>query len=162
MYSPTSSIILFCTLLQLLLTACDGFAFQLPQIRMPWDRDSNAPTSSSLSSNNRKAPLMPNDKLVIFGGTGGVGQLVTSKLRARKNKSYNICVVARNAGSAKEVLLPADDEELGLEGNDLTIEELNLVGDNKATDDELKSAMEGASGELLSYSYTSAWKPSHF
>ena len=68
MYSPTSSIILFCTLLQLLLS-CDGFAFQLPQIRMPWD--SNAPTSSSLSSNNRKAPLMPNDKIVIFGGTGG-------------------------------------------------------------------------------------------
>lgn len=159
MYSPTSSIILFCTLLQLLLTCACGFAFQLPQIRMPWD--SNAPTSSSLSSNNRKAPLMPNDKIVIFGGTGGVGQLVTRKLRARKNKSYNICVVARNAGSAKEVLLPADDKELGLEGNDLTIEELNLVGDNKATDDELKSAMEGASGEL-SYHILQLGKPFPF
>ena len=158
MYSPMSSIILFCTLLQLL-AACDGFAFQLPQIRMPWD--SNVPTSSSLSSNNRKAPLMPNDKIVIFGGTGGVGQLVTRKLRARKKKSYNICVVARNAGSAKEVLLPADDEELGLEGNDLTIEELNLVGDNKATDDELKSAMEGASGEFRIYTF-SLGSPSHF
>jgi len=96
---------------------------------------------------------MPNDKIVIFGGTGGVGQLVTRKLRARMN-NYNICVVARNAGSAKEVLLPADDKELGLEGNGLTIEELNLVGDNKATDDELKSAMEGASGIVISVGTT--------
>ena len=68
--------------------------------------------------------------------------MVTRKLCARKKKSYNICVVARNAGSAKEVLLPVDDKELGLDGNDLTIEELNLVGDNKATDDELKKLLQ--------------------
>ena len=112
---------------------CHGFAFQLP--KMPWD--SSSTTSSS------KSPIQANDKILVFGGTGGVGQLVTRKLRAREN-NYNVCVVARDAIKAKEVLSAEDIEYI----------ELNLVGDAKATDDELQLAMEGCTGIVISVGTT--------
>ena len=128
-------------------TCCNGFAFQLPQIKLPWDNEA----SSTSTSSNKKSPILPNDKIVIFGGTGGVGQLVTRKLLARANKSYKITVIARNVESAKEVLTTSDDED---EDGELNFAQLNLVGDNKATADELKVAMDGASGIVISVGTT--------
>ena len=128
---------------------CNGFAFQLPQIKLPWDNN-NAASSTTSTSFNKKSPILPNDKIVIFGGTGGVGQLVTRKLLARANKSYKVTVVARNVESAKEVLTTSDENEDG----ELNFAQLNLVGDNKATADELKAAMDGASGIVISVGTT--------
>ena len=105
---------------------CHGFAFH-----------------SSTTTSSSKSPIQANDKILVFGGTGGVGQLVTRKLRAREN-NYNVCVVARDAIKAKEVLSAEDIEYI----------ELNLVGDAKATDDELQSAMEGCTGIVISLGTT--------
>lgn len=82
-----------------------------------------------------------------------MGQLVTRKLRARNN-SYNVCVVARDAARAKGVLM-GDDEELGLDGDSaVDVVELNLVGEDKAGDEELKKAMEGSTGIVISIGTT--------
>jgi len=113
--------------------ACHGFA--LP--KMPWDTTPSTTTTSS------KSPIQANDKILVFGGTGGVGQLVTRKLRARDN-NYNVCVVARDAVKAREILSV----------DDIDVIELNLVGDAKATDDELQSAMEGCTGIVISVGTT--------
>lgn len=63
-------------------------------------------------------------------------------------------MVARDAARAREVLT-ADDEELGLEeGSGVDVVQLNLVGDDKAEDDELKKAMEGSTGVVISVGTT--------
>ena len=112
-------------------------------------------TSSSTTSNKKSGPILPNDKIVIFGGTGGVGQLVTRKLLARTNKSYKVTVVARNVESAKEVLTSPNDDDDNDDGElNLNVVQLNLVGENKATPDELKVAMDGASGIVISVGTT--------
>jgi uncharacterized protein YbjT (DUF2867 family) len=133
--------ILFLALLQTLFLprTCHGFAFQLPKIQMPWES-----TPSSSSSISKKSSIKPNDKVVIFGATGGVGQLVTKKLSARDGKNYQLTIAARDAARAKETL---DNENID-------VVELNLVGDNKATDTELQNAMKGATGIVVSVGTT--------
>ena len=87
--------------------------------------------------------------------------MVTRKLLARANKSYKVTVVARNVESAKEVLTTSDDED-----GELNFAQLNLVGDDKATADELKAAMDGASGIVISVGTTAfptkKWKEKNF
>ncbi|KAL7461015.1 hypothetical protein ACHAXS_001453 [Conticribra weissflogii] len=131
-----------------------AFSFQLPQIRMPWDNNS-APAWSSTSpfaTSKVAAPksaIKPNDKVVIFGATGGIGQLVTKKLsNARSEKNYKLTVVAREASRARE-LLEGDEN-----GRELNVAELNLVGEDKASDEELMEAMSGASGIVISVGTT--------
>ena len=85
-------------LLSALLHCCHGFAFQLPKISMPWEATSS---SSSTAVQSKKSPIKPNDKIVIFGATGGVGQLVTKKLSARAGKNYQLGIAARDAARAK-------------------------------------------------------------
>ncbi|KAL9182197.1 hypothetical protein ACHAXT_012849 [Thalassiosira profunda] len=115
--------------------------FKLPEINLPWDTSS--PKSSPADA---KAPIQPNDRVVVFGGTGGVGQLVAKKLRAR-NKGYDVRVVVRDAARAQELLEDDAEGEVG-------VAELNLVGDDKAGDDELKMALEGATGVVVSLGTT--------
>jgi len=108
---------------------------------MPWEGGITSPASST---NNKKSPIATNDKVVIFGATGGVGQLVTKKLSARNGKNYQLCIAARDAARAKETL----------DNDDINVVELNLVGENKATDTELQNAMEGATGVVVSVGTT--------
>ncbi len=120
-----------------------AFSFQLPQIRMPWDNNSAPAWSSTSPFATSKVPapksaIKPNDKVVIFGATGGIGQLVTKKLsNARSEKNYKLTVVAREASRARE-LLEGDEN-----GGELNVAELNLVGEDKASDEELMEAMSG-------------------
>lgn len=110
---------------------------------MPWDNNSAGASTSSYSfaaskGAAPKSPIQPNDKVVIFGATGGIGQLVTKKLsNARSDKNYKLTVVAREASRARELL--EDDES----GGELNVAELNLVGEDKASDEELMEAMSG-------------------
>mmetsp|Transcript_14619 Transcript_14619/g.29976 ORF Transcript_14619/g.29976 Transcript_14619/m.29976 type:complete len:312 (+) Transcript_14619:139-1074(+) len=120
---------------------CTGFAFQLPKIQMPWE---GGTTSTPSSTTNKKSPIKSNDKVVIFGATGGVGQLVTKKLSARDGKNYQLTIAARDAARAKETL----------DNDNIDVVELNLVGDNKATDAELQAAIEGATGVVVSVGTT--------
>mmetsp|Transcript_16546 Transcript_16546/g.27012 ORF Transcript_16546/g.27012 Transcript_16546/m.27012 type:complete len:317 (+) Transcript_16546:105-1055(+) len=133
-------ILLFALLQVQLLPCCNAFAFQLPKIQMPWEGG----TSPVSSTNNKKSAIQSNDKVVIFGATGGVGQLVTKKLSARDGKNYQLTIAARDAARAKETL----------ENDDIDVVELNLVGENKATDTELQNAMKGATGVVVSVGTT--------
>lgn len=153
---------------------CQGFAFQLPRIRLPWDTapspfpndTANSSSAATAAARSKKAPIQRNDKIVVFGGTGGVGQLVTRKLLAREGKAYNVCVVARDATRARE-LLPTpttsdngndngkSDKKFGRSGSStLDISELDLVGETKATDDQLRNAMVGSSAIVISVGTT--------
>jgi uncharacterized protein YbjT (DUF2867 family) len=143
--------LLISALLQTLLPwCCAGFAFQLPkiQIQLPWE----APSSSSSTVPSKKSPVRSNDKIVIFGATGGVGQLVTKKLSARDGKNYQLSIAARDVARAKETLQSnANDDD---SSRNIDFVELNLVGDDKATETEIQMAMEGATGIVVSVGTT--------
>ena len=83
-----------------------------------------------------------------------MGQLITRKLLAREGKAYNVCVVARNASRARELLLNYNDEDEDDNNNLLEISEMDLVGETKATDDQLRNAMVGSSGIVISVGTT--------
>ena len=135
--------------------SCHGFAFQIPRIRLPWDPPTISSDATAINSNvSKKSPVQRSDKIVVFGGTGGVGQLITRKLLAREGKAYNVCVVARNASRARELLLNYNDEDEDDNNNLLEISEMDLVGETKATDDQLRNAMVGSSGIVISVGTT--------
>ena len=67
-----------------------------------------------------------------------MGQLVTKKLLL---KGYKVCVVARDQDKARGLLLDDDDSD-GVKSS-LEVAQLNLVGDGKASDEELQRAMKG-------------------
>ena len=108
---------------------------------MPWEEGSAS--SSSSSAIDSKSPIKSNDRIVIFGATGGVGQLITKKLSARE-RNYQLTIAARDAGRAKETL----------DNDNIDVVELNLVGENMATDIELQNAMKGATGVVVSVGTT--------
>jgi NADPH:quinone reductase-like Zn-dependent oxidoreductase len=132
----TMNSLLFLTLTILSAPTSQGFSFQLP-IKLPWE--------TSTAAIQPKSPIVPNDKVVIFGGTGGVGQLVTKKLLLKDQ--YNVCVVARDEEKAKELLLSEDDD-----GSKLEVAQLNLVGDKSASDAELQKVLEGENVTLDMFS----------
>ena len=146
----SSSILLSAAALLLQLPCSSPFAFQLPKIQMPWDAiaSSSSPATSAIS---KKSPIKPNDKIVIFGATGGVGQLVTKKLSARDGKNYQLCIAARDSARARETLLSNNEDA---DDSNFDFVELNLVGDDKATEAELQKAMEGATGVVISVGTT--------
>ena len=152
-----------------LIVSCHGFASQIPRIRLPWDDTTTTPSaknnkSSNMNITSRKSPIQPNDKIVVFGGTGGVGQLVTRKLLARRggnNKAYTVGVVARDASRARKLLLgdngdDENDDDISYNNNSsrLEVSELDLVGATQATDDQLRSVMAGSSGIVVSLGTT--------
>ena len=62
-----------------------GSSFKLPKIDFSsWLPNNNNNNGNSPNSNtNGGSKLKPGDDIVVFGGTGGVGQLVTKKLNAK-------------------------------------------------------------------------------
>lgn len=80
-----------------------------------------------------------------------MGQLVTRKLLTREGKAYNVCVVARDASRARKLLLDDDDDD---NNNLLEISQMDLVGDTKATDDQLHTAMVGSSAVIITVGTT--------
>lgn len=138
-------------LLSALLHCCHGFAFQLPKISMPWESTS---ATSTAEVQSKKSPIKPNDKIVIFGATGGVGQLVTKKLSARAGKNYQLGIAARDAARAKETLLSNNNDDDQADESKFDFVELNLVGDDKASEAQLQKAMEGATGIVVSVGTT--------
>jgi nucleoside-diphosphate-sugar epimerase len=122
---------------------------------MPWEATSSS--SSTAVQSKKKSPIKPNDKIVIFGATGGVGQLVTKKLSARAGKNYQLGIAARDAARAKETLLSSntnDDDDQAADESKFDFVELNLVGDDKASEAQLQKAMEGATGIVVSVGTT--------
>jgi len=139
-------------------------SFKLPQIRLPWDNNDNAAQKESSSHS-----LRPKDKILIFGGTGGVGQLVARKLLCRRSSSsdgYTVRVAARDPSRAYELLRPAatvEDEDIDTTTNiidnantdgKLEVVQVDLVGKTATTDDELRSIMLGVSAIVITVGTT--------
>lgn len=110
----------------------------------PWSTVS-AFLPGSLSSSRRRssttplgmAAVVPGDGVLVIGGTGGVGQLVTQKL---KNSDFDVRVTSRNVEGAKETL-----------GADVDIVPLDLINGSSA---QLTAALEGISGVVISVGTT--------
>lgn len=88
----------------------------------------------------RAAAVRPGDTVVVVGGTGGVGQLVTKKLR--NQNEYKVRVTSRNVETAKETI---DDKEVEVVAVDLISEDSTSA---------LKAAMNGASALVISVGTT--------
>lgn len=85
------------------------------------------------------AAIAPGDTILVVGGTGGVGQLVTSKLKARGD--YKVRISSRDRERAREIV---GDENI-------EIAVYNLIN---GSDDELQNAMEGVSAVVISVGTT--------
>jgi len=124
-----------------LITPSNAFPFEPPKFNLP--NPFGDPSSSTTQATGTSSALRPGDKVLVIGGTGGVGQLVTKKLRSRPS-SYGVSVASRDVSRAVETI--ADD------GVDVV--ELNLVGEQKSTDEELSAALDGASAVVISVGTT--------
>ena len=122
-----------------LIAPSSALAFDLPKFSLP--NPFGAPSSSTSSA--ASSALRPGDSVLVIGGTGGVGQLVTKKLRSRPS-GYGVRVASRDVSRAVETI--ADD------GVDVV--KLNLVGDGKSSDEELNAALEGVSALVISVGTT--------
>ncbi len=158
----------------ILLPSCHGlvYSFRLPNFRLPWGDASSTATSESSATTaaavlDKKSPIRTGDKILVFGGTGGVGQLVARKLLARRggggeDKAYVVRVAARDANRARELLTPPPPvDEIpsmgGGGGGTMDVVRLDLVGDDenpRSTDDEMRDAMEGAAAIVISVGTT--------
>ncbi len=113
-------------------------SFQLPKFELPsWlDSAKNSAQSSPSATNNS---LTIGDKILVLGGTGGVGQLVTKKLNT---KGFNMRVAARDTQRADETL---DDE---------TIETVPLDLTSNFKQEDLENALDGVSAVVISLGTT--------
>lgn len=98
----------------------------------------NDPAASTSAS-----ALAPGDRVLVVGGTGGVGQLVTKKLRSRSS-GYSVRVASRDVARGVETI--ADE---GVE-----VVRLSLVGDDASSDEELTLAMDGCQAIVISLGTT--------
>ena len=92
----------------------------------------------SLATSLRASAISPGDTVVVIGGTGGVGQLVTKKLR---NGKYKVRVTSRNVERAQETI---DDNEVDVVSVDLLSEDTTA----------LKEAVDGAAALVISVGTT--------
>ena len=90
--------------------------------------------SSSSPGTILHSVLEPGDTILVIGGTGGVGQLVTKKLQSRG--LFSVRVSSRNKKRGEETI--ADSS--------VDVVELDLVGGSNA---DLEAAMEGVSGVVV-------------
>mmetsp|Transcript_27141 Transcript_27141/g.33528 ORF Transcript_27141/g.33528 Transcript_27141/m.33528 type:complete len:322 (-) Transcript_27141:88-1053(-) len=112
-------------------------SFQLPKFDFPWSSSSNEQSNNEVDKISKQ--LSAGDKIVVFGGTGGVGQLVTKKLGS---EGFDMRVAARNTERASETL---NDDSIQTVPLDLT---MNFV------QEDLENALEGASAAVISLGTT--------
>lgn len=106
-------------------------------------------TRSWSSSTSLAAALVPGDTLLVVGGTGGVGQLVTQKTR----RVLNLRVASRNVERAEETLQAAADDAQGT----IDVVPLDLVhsdADDGLGAAKLKAALDGVAGLFVSVGTT--------
>lgn len=84
-----------------------------------------------------QAALSPGDSVVVIGGTGGVGQLVTKKLQA---ESFPVTVASRDPSRGRETL-----------GSDVNVVELDLLGSTQA---QVEAILKDAKGLVISVGTT--------
>ena len=90
------------------------------------------------SSQLDMAAVAPGDGVLVIGGTGGVGQLVTQKLQ---NSGFSVRVTSRNVAQAQELLGPNVD-----------VVPLDLTAASPST--QLSDALQGMSAVVISVGTT--------
>ena len=98
-------------------------------------------TSGRNVSFARYAAISPGDTVLVLGGTGGVGQLVTKKLT---QAGYKVRVTARDKSRAEETI--ADST--------VDIVQLGLTGNNCASEADLTAAMKDCAAIVCSVGTT--------
>lgn len=123
-----------------------GSSFKLPKIDFSsWLPNNNNNNGNSPNSNtNGGSKLKPGDDIVVFGGTGGVGQLVTKKLNA---KGFAMRVAARDTQRADETL-----EDISIQTVPLDLTNSNQSLENKQ--EALEAALDGTSAVVISLGTT--------
>jgi nucleoside-diphosphate-sugar epimerase len=96
--------------------------------------------SSRCNTLARDAAIVPGDTILVVGGTGGVGQLVTQKLR---NSGYKVRVTSRNPEQAREIL--------GDEGSPIDVVPLDLI---QGSPEQLTAAVQGVAAAVISVGTT--------
>ena len=98
----------------------------------------NARRHLTFTSSARHAAVVPGDTVLVVGGTGGVGQLVTQKLL---NSDFKVRVTSRNTAQAREIL--------GTDAVDVVPLDL-LQGSSK----QLENALQDVAGVVISVGTT--------
>lgn len=94
---------------------------------------------TTLVTSLHASAISAGDAILVIGGTGGVGQLVTKKLR--NVSEYNVRVTSRDEGRGRETI---DDDAVDVVAVDLLSEDTTA----------LKTAMEGVSAVVISVGTT--------
>lgn len=94
---------------------------------------------TSLATSLRASSISPGDTVVVVGGTGGVGQLVTKKLSNLND--YKVRVTSRDKARGEETI---DDDAV-------EVVEVDLLNDDTSA---LKAAVNGASAVVVSVGTT--------
>eukprot|EP00977_Amphora_coffeiformis_P008463 scaffold1916_cov140-Amphora_coffeaeformis.AAC.5 len=97
-----------------------------------------------ISKSALAAAVTPGDTVVVVGATGGVGQLVTQKLR---NNQFNVRVTSRNVEQARGILDGPDNDS----DKPLDLVPLDLI---RGSSDQMSAALQGASGLVISVGTT--------
>lgn len=94
------------------------------------------------------AAIQPNDKVLVLGGTGGVGQLTIGKLLNHPNK-FSVRTTSRDPAKAKESISMFGQEEATRDN--LEIIKLDLLQDDTTA---LEGAMSDVAGVVISVGTT--------
>jgi nucleoside-diphosphate-sugar epimerase len=87
----------------------------------------------------KASAISPGDKVLVIGGTGGVGQLTVGKLQGRK--SFEVRTTSRDKKRGEEVIADSDVE----------VFEVDLVSEGGSA---LEAAMEGVAAVVISVGTT--------
>eukprot|EP00980_Cylindrotheca_fusiformis_P006554 scaffold1384_cov116-Cylindrotheca_fusiformis.AAC.32 len=87
----------------------------------------------------KASAISEGDRVLVIGGTGGVGQLTVGKLQARR--VFDVRTTSRNKSKGEEVIADSNVEVL----------ELDLLSEDTSA---LESAMEGVAGVVISVGTT--------
>lgn len=87
----------------------------------------------------RQAAVAAGDTILVIGSTGGVGQLVTEKLR---NRQYKVRITSRNIEQSRKLL----ESSTSGEHNPVEVVPLDLVKDSPV---QLAEALRGSSGVVI-------------
>lgn len=140
MRAPTIAVLCFLTI-----TSCSWVVAFQAQPRWAARTNTNGmPLSSPLPSSHSalvcQAAITAGDTVLVIGGTGGVGQLVTKKLA--QLGGYNVRVTSRDVQRGKETI---DDAKVDVVPLDLT---------GNSMDAQLQAALDGVAAVVISVGTT--------
>lgn len=113
-----------------------------------WRSFSPSGSAQSVAGVATCASVLPTDgPILVVGGTGGVGQLVTQRLR---QADYTVRVASRNPDQARATLLSSDDDK----DKTTTLEVVGLDLVQGKSSDQLTTALQGVAGVVISVGTT--------